>query len=362
VIDPQFWRGRRVLVTGHTGFKGGWLSLWLDLLGARVTGFALEPPTQPSFFETCHVEGVLRDIRGDITEAAAMRRTVRECDPEIVFHLAARTIVRQGYEEPLETYATNVLGTAMVLDACRDARELRAIVCVTTDKCYENREWEWPYREMDRLGGHDPYSSSKACAELVAAAYRRSFFHGTSCGIATARAGNVIGGGDWASDRLLPDLARAAQSGQAAIIRNPMATRPWQHVLEPLSGYLLLAQRLAAEPRAFSEAWNFGPNAGGDQPVSRVVEEAVRLFGGRLSAGVEPDGGPHEAGRLMLDSSKARVRLPWQPRWGWKEALALTVEWYERFFQGREALREISRNQIRAYSAMSTHQTTREQP
>ena len=354
VIDASFWRGRRVLLTGHTGFKGGWLALWLHGLGARVTGYALEPPTDPSFFAAADVGGLVEDMRGDIRDLPRMADAIARCDPQVVFHLAARSIVRAGYADPLETYGTNVMGTAVVLEACRAARSLEAIVCVTTDKCYENLEWEWPYRENDRLGGRDPYSSSKAAAELVAEAYRRSFFSGASprvAGLATARAGNVVGGGDWAADRLLPDLARSVRSGEPTVIRNPGATRPWQHVLEPLSGYLVLAQRLSEEPKRFSEPWNFGPDAGSDREVGAVVDEVSRLFGPRLVTRREGGTGPHEAGRLMLDSSKARARLQWRPRLTLSEALRLTVEWYDRFLAGERSMRALSERQISEYAA-----------
>jgi len=352
VIDAAFWRGRRVLLTGHTGFKGGWLALWLHELGARVTGYALDPPTEPSFFESAGIAGLVADVRADIRDLERTRAAIVESDPQVVFHLAARSIVREGYADPLETYGTNVMGTATVLEACRAAPALESIVCVTTDKCYENLEWEWPYRENDRLGGRDPYSSSKAGAELVANAYRRSFFSGGKVGLATARSGNVIGGGDWASDRLIPDLARAVQSGTPSVIRNPAATRPWQHVLEPLSGYLVLAQRLAADPARHSEAWNFGPDTGGDQRVGAVVEEVSRLFGPRLVIRREAGrDGPHEAGRLMLDSSKARARLQWRPRLALAVALELTVKWYDRFIAGEHSMRDFSEKQIRQYAA-----------
>lgn len=352
MIDREFWRGRRVLLTGHTGFKGGWLAVWLRMLGAQVTGYALAPPTEPSFFDTNAVADALRDVRGDIRDADAVRRVVEDCRPQVVFHLAARSIVREGYREPLEFYSTNVVGTATVLEACRAIDDV-AVVCVTTDKCYENREWVWPYREDDALGGRDPYSSSKAAAELVAAAYRRSFYlaEGSRRGLATARAGNVVGGGDWAADRLLPDLARSFRDGKPLTIRNPTATRPWQHVLEPLSGYLVLAQHLAQDAARHSQAWNFGPDAGADQPVLRVAQEAARFLGGAPAIRVEPDGGPHEAGRLALDSSKARSLLGWKPRLHWTDALRLTVEWYERFGRDSSSIRAFTERQIEDYQA-----------
>jgi CDP-glucose 4,6-dehydratase len=353
-LEPSAWRGRRVLVTGHTGFKGGWLSLWLASLGARVAGYALDPPTEPSFFEMARVGEVLEDRRGDIRDAAATRSAIAGFDPEVLFHLAAQSIVKEGYRSPVETYATNVVGTASVLDAARHARSLRAIVVVTTDKVYENREWERGYVESDALGGHDPYSNSKACAELVSDSFRRSFFaRSPLVGLATARAGNVIGGGDWAADRLIPDLVRAVMAGGEAPIRNPAATRPWQHVLEPVHGYLLLAQALLASPAEFSEAWNFGPDAGGDRAVSDVVRELASLWQGRLRSRLDTAAHPHEAGKLMLDSAKARERLGWRAHLCFEDAIRLTARWYERAMEKGADLRAESEEQVRYYSSLA---------
>ena len=355
MADPSAWRGRRVLVTGHTGFKGSWLCTWLAGMGARLSGYALDPPTQPNLFESARVAALLDDVRGDIRDTAATRAAIERFDPEVVFHLAAQSLVRESYRTPVDTYATNVVGTASVLDACRHAPSLRAIVVVTTDKCYENREWERGYVETDALGGHDPYSNSKACAELVSDSFRRSFFAGRAplVGVATARAGNVVGGGDWAADRLVPDLVRAALAGQEALIRNPGATRPWQHVLEPLHGYLLLGEALLRDPAAFSEGWNFGPDAGGDQPVQAVVERFAACWPDRLRWRVDGAGHPHEAGKLMLDSTKAHARLGWRARLSLDDTIRLTAAWYGRVLSGGTGLAEETAAQVRYYSALA---------
>lgn len=348
--DPL--RGRRVVVTGHTGFKGSWLSIWLRMIGAQVAGYALDSPTTPSMFDAAHAGRGIVDRRGDIRDVAAIRAFVEEFSPEVVFHLAAQSIVRDGYRDPVETYGTNVMGTVALLDACRRVGSVRAIVVVSSDKCYENRNWLWGYREDDRLGGFDPYSSSKACTELVSDAFRRSFFEDNSSrvGLATARAGNVIGGGDWARDRLIPDLARAAIGNERAMIRNPAAIRPWQHVLEPLAGYLALAGRLCADPRAFSGSWNFGPSAQSIQTVESVVNKLAARWNGRLEWSADDRQHPHEAVRLLLDSSKASSLLGWRPRLTFDEAITLTADWYAAARAGDADLRKLSEEQIAAYA------------
>lgn len=349
---PQiaFWKGRRVLLTGHTGFKGGWLALWLQSMGAHVRGIALAPPTSPSLFEVANVgEGMDHHV-ADIRDFEAIRPLVADFRPDIVFHLAAQPLVRLSYQQPVETYATNVMGTVHVLEAARQAGSVRAIVNITTDKCYENREWPWGYRENEPVGGHDPYSSSKACAELVSGAYRRSFFEGAGIALATARAGNVIGGGDWAEDRLVPDILRALQRNEPVRIRNPQAIRPWQHVLDPLSGYLLLAERLHAHGQADAEAWNFGPREEDARPVQWIVERLCAGWGDGAFWTRQPGEHPHEAGWLKLDISKARQRLDWAPCWPLEAALARTIEWHRAWRDGQD-MRTVCLQQIAAHTA-----------
>lgn len=339
------YSGRRVLVTGHTGFKGSWLALWLRQLGAKVTGLALPPESSPSHWEllSLDIESHIVDIR----DAAALRKAVTQADPEIVFHLAAQPLVRRSYSQPVETWATNVLGTAHLLDACRTAANLSAIVVVTTDKCYENREWIWGYREIDALGGHDPYSASKAGTELVAASFRRAFFSaGKGPLLATARAGNVIGGGDWSDDRLVPDLVRAIGARQPLEVRSPRATRPWQHVLECLSGYLLLGQRLMQGDTEIAEAWNFGPDREGNRTVAQVLTELERQWPAAGWHPVEREQ-PHEAQLLQLDSSKARRALGWNPVWSFEEGVAATADWYRAWLETGHVLSE---QQLRDYA------------
>jgi CDP-glucose 4,6-dehydratase len=344
--------GRRVLVTGHTGFKGSWLSIWLQRLGAHVAGFALDPPTTPSMFVTARAGEGLADFRGDVRNAGSLGEVFARFDPEVVFHLAAQSIVREGYRAPVETYATNVVGTATVLDACRRASSVRAIVVASSDKCYENRNWIWGYRENDPLGGFDPYSSSKACTEFVCAAFRQSFFEQASprIGLATARAGNVIGGGDWARDRLVPDLARAANGGQRAMIRNPAAVRPWQHVLEPLGGYLELARRLYADASAYSGSWNFGPSPASMQMVESVVTRLAKHWQGSLNWAIDGGSHPHEAGRLLLDSSKAAHDLGWRARLTFEETIGITADWYAAARDEGTDLRRLTEAQIDSYA------------
>jgi CDP-glucose 4,6-dehydratase len=348
VIDPKFWSGRRVFLTGHTGFKGSWTVLLLRHLGAQVTGFALPPVDPKDLFEVADGKSALdQHILADICSAAPIANAIAEARPEIVIHMAAQSLVRPSYEDPIRTYATNVMGTAHVLDAIRRAPSVRAVVSVTSDKCYENVGWVWGYRETDRLGGHDPYSNSKACAELVTDAYRSSFFAPAgTCQVATARAGNVIGGGDWSRDRLVPDAMRAFMTDAALRIRNPNAVRPWQHVLDPVLGYLRLAEHLVEGGHAYAEGWNFGPTAVSEVTVARIVNTLVRLWGG--SARWEDDVGehPHEAFYLKLDCAKAATRVGWRPLIDLDQALELTVEWYRGLAAGAD-MRALTLAQIR---------------
>lgn len=352
-MDISFWKSKRVFLTGHTGFKGSWLALWLLSMGAEVCGYSLDPPTEPSLYRLLDLDRQLRSVRGDIRDLAGLEAAMRDFSPEVVFHLAAQPLVRLSYQSPVETYAVNVLGTVHLLDAVRRTPSVRAVVIVTSDKCYENQEWYWPYREHEPMGGHDPYSSSKGCAELVTAAYRRSFFSSAQypqhqVAVASARAGNVIGGGDWALDRLVPDIMRAFSAGVPAVIRNPEAVRPWQHVLEPLAGYLALAERLHADGPAFAEAWNFGPADSDARTVRSLVSALAKLWGdAALWECVEPTQ-LHEARLLRLDSSKARARLGWSPRWNLDQTLLHTVEWYQSF-HGAEDVRAVSLKQIQLF-------------
>jgi len=346
------WAGKRVLLTGHTGFKGSWLALWLQRMGAELCGIGLGP-TEVSLFEDAAVGLGMRSEIGDIRDVELLKRIFAEHRPEIVFHLAAQALVRTSYEDPIGTYTTNVVGTANVLEAARSAASVRAIVVVTTDKCYENREWELPYREADRLGGYDPYSNSKACAELVVSAFRDSFFnpatyrlHGVA--IATVRAGNVIGGGDWAQDRLVPDAIRAFMAGRSVTIRNPLAIRPWQHVLEPLRGYLTIAELLFEDGPAFGEAWNFGPEQHDARPVEWIVNEVARLWGNGARWELATGDQPHEGQTLRLDCSKAADRLGWHSQLRIKDSLAMTVAWYQAKLQGFD-MREFTHAQIGQY-------------
>ena len=353
-MSPEFWLGKRVLITGHTGFKGGWLSLWLQSMGAEVIGYSLPPPTTPSLFSQAAVQRDMRSILGDVCDLQHLRKVVEESQPEIIFHLAAQSLVRRSYVDPVGTYATNVLGTANVLETVRENAVVRSVVIVTTDKCYENSEDGRAYCETDRLGGFDPYSSSKAAAELVTAAFRNSFFSPASGvvqqGIASARAGNVIGGGDWAVDRLIPDVIRAVCDGQEVLIRNPRAIRPWQHVLEPLCGYLILAEKLYSQPGRYAEAWNFGPDDSDGLPVSAVLQLLSRSWGPGISWRIDEGPQVHEAGRLRLDSSKSRQMLGWQPQWKLDQALEATAQWYKAY-QNQQDLRALTLQQIESYQS-----------
>ncbi|MBI3699896.1 MAG: CDP-glucose 4,6-dehydratase [Afipia sp.] len=346
MIDPAFWRGRRVFLTGHTGFKGAWMALLLRSLGAEVSGFALPPDDERGVFVKADVAKDIAHRIGDIRDLADLQSAIAEAKPDIVIHMAAQSLVRLSYDEPIETYATNVMGTVNLLEAVRRVPGIQATIIVTSDKCYENTGSPEGYREHDPMGGHDPYSSSKGCAELVTSAYRRSFFHaGGATAIASARAGNVIGGGDFARDRLVPDLMRAFMAGEVVRIRNPNAVRPWQHVLDPVIGYLVLAERLVADRQKYSEGWNFGPHRESAQPVSVLVESLVKKWGG--GAKWELDGGhhPHEAAYLGLDCSKAESKLGWKPLIGLDQALQLSVDWYRAFDKGAD-MRELTLRQI----------------
>jgi CDP-glucose 4,6-dehydratase len=346
LVRSSSWNGRRVLITGHTGFKGGWLAMWLRTLGAEVAGLSLPAPTEPSLFEQARIGEMVSHVEGDVRDLDAVRRTINDARPEVIFHLAAQPLVRYSYDNPVETYATNVMGTVHVLEAARHTDSVRAVVCVTTDKCYENREWVWPYRETDPMGGHDPYSSSKGAAEIAIAAYRRSYPAGPK--IASVRAGNVIGGGDWAADRLVPDIIRALQSGEPPVIRNPGSIRPWQHVLDALSGYVLLAQRLLEGRDELASGWNFGPSDGDARPVGWIVEKMLAAWGSD-SGWTKPEAAqPHEAVLLRLDCSKARAELGWSPAMSLEEAVVKTVEWHSAVHGGADA-REASLGQLKDY-------------
>lgn len=351
-MNLEFWRGRRVFLTGHTGFKGSWLSLWLQHMGADVVGYALESPSTPSLFDVAMVADGMTSLRGDIRNLDDLSGALKQCQPEIVIHMAAQSLVRLSYREPVETYATNVMGSVHLLEAVRHCPSVQAVVMVTSDKCYENREWPWGYREGEAMGGYDPYSNSKGCSELVTSAYRQSFFgaNGHSARVASARAGNVIGGGDWALDRLIPDMIRATEQGQPVCVRNPEAIRPWQHVLEPLSGYLTLAEQLYKGSPDACDGWNFGPRDDDAKPVRWIAERFTRLWGDGASWVHEKGNHPHEAHYLKLDCSKARTALNWTPRWSLEQALSHIVSWHRAHQQGTD-MRSITLNQIDSYIA-----------
>ena len=355
--NRSFWEDRRVFLTGHTGFKGSWLSLWLDALGADVTGYALEPPTRPSLYEQADVAGAVRSsICADIRDFPRFMSAIAECRPDVVIHMAAQSVVRRGYKDPIETYSSNVMGTVHLLEALRQVGQPCVVVNVTSDKCYENKEWDWGYRENDTLGGHDPYSNSKACAELVTSAFRDSYFRAEDLernriAVASARAGNVIGGGDWTSDQLIPDIMRGFLSGKPCLIRSPSAIRPWQFVLEPLRGYLLLAERLAEDASRFSSSWNFGPREEDARPVSWIADELVRSWADGASWHQDDGIHPREAHYLKLDISRTRACLDWHPALPLNQALSWIVEWYREFQAGHD-LQRLTRTQIEQYESL----------
>jgi len=351
-LDRDFWKGRRVLLTGHTGFKGSWFALWLQSLGSEVTGLSLEPPTAPSLFELAHVGDAMPSIHADIRDLERLRAEIDRVRPEIILHLAAQSLVHASYEDPVDTYTTNVIGTLNVLEASRKAEGLRAVVVVTSDKCYENREWVWGYRESDAMGGSDPYSSSKGCAEILTTSYRRSFFPADRyddhrVAVASARAGNVIGGGDWARDRLVPDIVRSAAAGEPVKIRRPDSIRPWQHVIEPIGGYLALAERLW-DGTEFASGWNFGPNDRDAKPVSWIADRVCELWGEGASWETDAQTYPPEAHHLKLDTSKSKNHLGWSSHLDLGTALEWTVDWHRRWDAGEEP-RTLTLEQIAAY-------------
>ncbi|HEX2927887.1 MAG TPA: CDP-glucose 4,6-dehydratase [Ruminiclostridium sp.] len=355
MINRNFWSGKRVFITGHTGFKGSWLCLLLHSLGANITGYALKPPTNPSMYELCGIEHFVNSVTGDIRNTELLSKVLCETEPEIVIHMAAQPLVRESYRNPVETYEINTMGTVYLLDGIRKVKSVKSVVNVTTDKCYENKEWNWGYREIDTLGGYDPYSNSKSCSEMVTLSYRNSFFnpkdykiHGV--GVASARAGNVIGGGDWADDRLVPDCLRAIFDKRNMTIRNPASIRPWQHVLEPLYGYILLAQRLYSEGDTFASGWNFGPNDDDAKPVEWIVNKIYEKWGSTLLYATGSSENLHEANYLKLDCSKAKAILGWSPKWNLEQAIEKVVEWAKAYKEGKDLL-EISLKQIEEYLA-----------
>jgi len=357
----SFWRNKKVLITGHTGFKGGWLSLILAQKGAKVIGFALKPGTKPSFYQSVELGKKVTSIFGDIRDLKELKKVIKKYKPEIVFHLAAQPLVRKSYQNPIETYETNVIGTANVLEAVKETTSVKVVVCITTDKVYENNEWVWPYRENDKLGGFDPYSSSKACAEIVISAYRNSFFKATkgySVQIASARAGNVIGGGDWSEDRLIPDVMRSIFENKNLEIRNPDSVRPWQHVLDPLFGYIKLAEKLSQKGSEFTEAFNFGPDNDEVVPVKRVLNELNKSLTQKINIKKSKGKHPHEAGLLLLDSSKAKRKLNWQGKLKISDAVKFTADWYSAFYSQRASthsktkMDEFTSEQIKKYQEL----------
>ncbi len=357
MIDRGFWKSKKVFLTGHTGFMGSWLSLWLHSLGAEITGYALTPPTEPNLFSLCRIDEIMQSEIADIRDSSELAMKMSKSAAEVVIHMAAQSLVLKSYKNPVETYGINIMGTVNLFEAVRKSSTVKAVINVTSDKCYENREWIWGYRENEPLGGYDPYASSKACSELVTAAYRNSFFnpeksdrHGMA--IASARVGNVIGGGDWADDRLIPDCVRALLKGDKIIIRNPEAIRPWQHMLEPLRGYLLLAQKLYKEGAGYCGGWNFGPDDHDARPVEWLVQQLCSKWGQSASYLIDKTTQPHEAHCLKLDCSKAKSALGWHPRWNLEKALDSIIEWTKAYQEGKD-LTKVCLQQIEEYSKTS---------
>lgn len=352
-VDPIFWKDKRVFLTGHTGFKGSWLSLWLASMGAKVTGYALTPNTTPNLFDVLVIDSLIEKSNiADIRDLVSLQNAMSEAKPDVVIHMAAQPLVRYSYANPVETYATNVMGTVHVLECTRSIDSVRATIIVTTDKCYENKEWVWGYRENEPMGGYDPYSNSKGCAELVTSAYRQSYFSGPNSinKVASARAGNVIGGGDWSEDRLIPDAIKAFETNKPLMIRNPLSTRPWQHVLEPLSGYLTLAQVLYERGSPFASAWNFGPRDEDNRAVKEVIDLLISGWGNAARWEKEGSEQPHEANLLKLDCSKARTKLGWLPKWNLEAAMQKIVEW-QKAYQAKENMQAVSLSQINDYTS-----------
>jgi len=349
VIDKDFWQGKRVFVTGHTGFKGSWLSLWLFSLGAEVKGYALNPPTSPSLFNEARVSLIIDSKIGDIRDQDTLHESMTKFNPDILIHMAAQPLVRYSYDEPIETYEVNVIGTAKVLEVARSCPNVKSIVNITTDKCYENDGRSEGYKEEDAMGGYDPYSSSKGCAELVTSSYRRSFLQEQGMGLASVRAGNVIGGGDWADDRLIPDILRSFEKNEPVVIRNPKATRPWQHVLEPLSGYLILAQKLYEDQKEYAEGWNFGPNEKDVKPVDWILNKMIAKWP-NSSWELDSSSNPHEANFLQLDISKAESKLGWKPIWELSHTLEKIIDWHQAWIN-KEDMQTVCLSEIKAYMA-----------
>jgi CDP-glucose 4,6-dehydratase len=357
LIEKNFWQDRKVFITGHTGFKGSWLCLWLSAMGSDVTGYALNPPTNPSLFEFCNIDKLITSIIADIRDIESLNKAINLACPEIVIHMAAQPLVRESYKNPVETYSINVMGTVNIFEAVRSCKVTKVVVNVTTDKCYENKEWVWGYRENESLGGYDPYSSSKACSELITSAYRNSFFNPKDyrkhlIGLASARSGNVIGGGDWAADRLIPDCVRALLAGEKIIIRNPDSIRPWQHVLEPLSGYLLLAQKLYEDGPMYSESWNFGPEDSDAKSVEWIVKKVCEKWGEKATYKTDQRQHPHEANYLKLNCSKAKARLGWYPKWNLEKAIDKVIEWTLAYKEHKD-VKKVCLKQIEEYSKSS---------